>query len=133
MNHQHILFVCTSCGGTAQTRTDGIASEGEKLLHQLQHLHQDWDLREDFTIQSVTCMGVCDRSCAIAFVSPGKHTYLFSNLPVAKEYLDSTAIAVLDCAVLYHSKSDGMMAYRDRPELLRSRVLARIPSMPKLD
>lgn len=110
-------------------RTDGIASEGEKLLNQLQQLHQDWDLREDCTIQGVTCMGVCDRSCAIAFVSSGKYTYLFSSLPVAEKHLESTALAVLDCASLYCSKPDGMMAYRDRPKLLRSLVLARIPSI----
>lgn len=77
-------------------------------------------------------MGVCDHDCVIALVSPSKRTYLFGNLPVDGERLESTATAVVDCASQYHAKSDGSLSYSERPELLKTRVLARIPPMPAM-
>lgn len=143
MNHQHILYVCTTCAGETDTNVSTNASVnknqdatmsvkrgGEKLLEQLQTLHQNWLLRESFMIQSVKCMGVCERDCAVAFIAAGKRTYLFGNLPTDDARLDDTASAVLDCAQQYHTQSDGALSYFDRPELLKTRVLARIPPSP---
>ena len=78
-------------------------------------------------------MGVCERDCAIALVSPSKRTYLFGNLPVDDERLEATTTAVLDCASQYYTKSDGSLSYSERPELLKTRVLARIPPLPAVD
>ncbi len=132
MKHQHVIFVCTSCAGNHQKKQH-CQSGGERLLEQLQTLHQNWSLQAEFSIQSVQCMGVCDRDCAIALVSPSKRTYLFGNLPVDDERLEATATAVVDCASQYQAKSDGSLSYSERPELLKTRVIARIPPMPAMD
>lgn len=133
MNNQHILYVCVTCGECCKTTGSSAKNkrDGERLLEQLQALHQDWPLRESFEIQSVKCMGVCERDCAVAFIAAGKRTYLFGNLPTDDARLEATASAVLDCAQHYHTQSDGALSYFDRPELLKTRVLARIPPSPR--
>ena len=103
---------------------------GERLLEKLQTLlYHEWVLQDDFSIQPVECMGVCELACAVAFVAPNKHTYLFGDLPADAELVEKTATAVLDCASQYHAKPDGLLAYAKRPELLRAGAIARIPPM----
>ncbi|WP_375509401.1 DUF1636 family protein [uncultured Nostoc sp.] len=130
MNHQHIIFVCTRCGSSHQTKQYVAKSGGERLLEKLQTLYHDWMLQDEFSIQPVECMGVCDQACAIAFVCFNKHTYLFGDLPADPERVDNTATAVLDCASQYHAKPDGLLPYAKRPEPLRAGAIARIPPLP---
>jgi predicted metal-binding protein len=130
MNDQHILFVCTSCGSSHKTKQYMVKSEGEWLLEKLQTLYDDWVLRDDFAIQQVECMGVCDQACAIAFVCPQKQTYLFGGLIADLANVEGTAKAVLTCASQYHAKPDGLLTYANRPEQLRSGAIARIPPYP---
>ena len=125
MTHPHTIFVCTTCGKNQQSDR----SDGDRLLAQLQTLHKTSSLQQSVSIQPVKCMGVCEQDCAIALVSPGKRTYLFGNLPTDAARIESTATAVLDCASQYQAKADGALAYGDRPELLKTRVLARIPPL----
>lgn len=130
MNDRHILFVCTRCGSSHKTKQYVAKSEGECLLEKLQTLYDDWALHDDFAIQPVECMGVCDQSCAIAFVSPKKQTYLFGGLIADLANVEATAKAVLTCAGQYHAKPDGLLIYAKRPEQLRSGAIARIPPYP---
>lgn len=129
MNHQHIIFVCTICGSSHQTKQYVAKSAGERLLDKLQTLYHDWVLLGEFSIQPVKCMGVCDQACAIAFVALKKHTYLFGDLPADPERVDKTATAVLECASQYHESPDGLLPYDLRPELLRALAIARIPPL----
>jgi len=122
MNTQHVLFVCKAC---AMVRVEGQAqgkSGGEQLFEQLQELHSDWELRDDFQIKEVECMSACNRSCAVSFVAPGKYTYLFGDLPGSE-----SAAAVLNCAKLYFANPQGYLAWVDRPKALKNGILARIP------
>ncbi|MEH2289867.1 DUF1636 domain-containing protein [Nostoc sp.] len=130
MNHQHVIFVCTNCESSDRPKQHTAKSGGEQLLKELQSQYHDWMLQDEFSIQPVKCMGVCDRPCAIAFVCSDKHTYLFGDLPVDTECVEKTAAAVLDCASQYHAKPDGMLSYAKRPELLRAGAIARIPPLP---
>ena len=122
---QHFLFVCKAC---ATIRIEGKPqgkSGGEQLLEQLQELHADWELRDEFQIQEVECMSACNRSCAISLVASGKYTYLFGDLPALE-----SAAAVLDCAKLYFTNPQGYLAWVDRPKPLKNGILARIPPLP---
>jgi predicted metal-binding protein len=150
----HVIFVCTSCGRnrasvpTVATDITGIPagveaacpSQGDRLLQQLQsRLESDQrsclksstpPLATTVSIQPVQCMGLCEQDCVVAFVAPGKRTYVFGNLPTDEAHLEDTAAAVLTCARQYQSKTDGALSYFERPELLKTRVLARIPPLP---
>lgn len=128
MKNQDVVLVCTLCGSDAQTRAQAIKSDGERLLEQIQALHQSETLEVSF--QPVRCMAVCKNPCAIAVMGQGKRTYIFGDLPVEPEQLTETAATVLDYARQYHARPEGIVAYGDRPELLRSRTLVVLPALP---
>lgn len=122
MSTQHALLVCKTCGTVyAQGKPQG-KSGGQELLEQLQELHSDWELREEFQLQEVQCMSACSRSCAVSFVASGKYTYLFGDLPA-----NNSAEAVLKCAKLYFENPQGYLAWAERPKPLKNGILARIP------
>ncbi len=141
MSHQHVIFVCTTCGKDSRERDR--QTPGDRLLAQLkieqlqiqnsQNLQSESSLENQsalLTLQPVQCLGVCEKSCAVAFAAAGKRTYLFGNLPAEADQVVATATAVMDCARLYVSQSEGVLSYFERPELLKTRVLARIPPVP---
>jgi predicted metal-binding protein len=128
MQNKHTIFVCQSCAGTWQ---DGrqVGNSGGYLLHQeLTTQAQAWPLAAEFHIKGVKCMGACDRPCAIALAAPGKSTYLFGDLNRG-ESLAATAQSILECADLYHHKTDGTMAWSERPDQLKKGLVGRIPSI----
>jgi predicted metal-binding protein len=103
-------------------------SGGERLLEQLQTLDRTAPLA-GLSIEANECLGACDRACAIAFNAPGKYIYLFGGLPVDEEQLESTATDVIEFASQYHAKSDGTISYLKCPELLKKRLLAKVPPL----
>ncbi len=108
----HSLFVCKTCASVWQDGKRLGESGGQKLLQQLQHLAQNWDLRDDFLIEEVECMSACNRSCVVAFAAKGKLTYLFGDLAV-----DDSASAVLQCASQYYANPDGLLPWSSDPML----------------
>ncbi|MBD1939760.1 DUF1636 domain-containing protein [Microcoleus sp. FACHB-68] len=128
MKTPHTLFVCTACASVWKDGKREGKSGGQDLLEQINELHKNWDLREDFPIQEVECMSACSRSCAVSFVAAGKYTYLFGDLPV-----NESAAAVLQCASQYYAKPDGLLPWSERPEPLKKGILAKIPPLPTLE
>jgi predicted metal-binding protein len=128
---KHCLFVCTTCASLWQDGKKVGISGGEKLLDRLSQLHQNWELRENISIEPVTCMSACSRSCAISLAAPGKYTYLFGDLSAEEDNLPDTCAAVLDCAGQYYAKPDGLLAWSERPEAMKKGAIARIPPLPE--
>jgi len=127
----HSLLVCTTCASTWQNGKKVGISGGEILLKELSKLHQDWDKRSQFEICAVSCMSACSHACVVTFASAGKYSYLFGNLPSDAENISTTATAILTCAEIYSDRPDGMLAWKERPEPLKSGVIARIPALSK--
>lgn len=128
---QHILFVCKTCASTWKDGKRVGQSGGEKLLAQLQHLYEAWELRHEFSIQPVDCMSACSHACAVSFAALNKYTYLFGDLPADVETLNATSAAVLECARQYLARLDGSLLWAERPEPLKKGVLAKIPPLPQ--
>ena len=127
-NTQHVLFVCKACATNYIEGKPQGKSGGQQLLEQLQELHSDWELRDEFQLQEVGCMSACSRSCAVSFVAAGKYTYVFGDLPAQE-----SAAAVLACAKLYFANPEGYLAWADRPKPLKNGILARIPPLSLLE
>jgi len=132
MQSQHTIFVCTSCASQYQDKKKVGKSGGERLMTQMRNTIQDWDLAPEFSLQPVQCLSTCSHACAIAFIAPDKLTYLFGDLPIDNTQIANTASTVLECAAQYHAHPDGLLSYKERPELLKNKVIARIPSLPPL-
>ena len=105
----------------------GGRSAGERLLEELEVLHQDWDLAAEFPIQAVGCMSACSRSCAISFAGAGKHTYLFGDITTTEPSIPLSNI--LDCAAAYYQHPTGSLPWKERPAPLKQGILAKIPPL----
>ncbi len=118
---RHQLVLCTTC---RKTGTD--CKPGYDLLKSLNRtvdLGRAAGLPEDFAISGTACLSGCSRPCTVAFVGDGKTSYLFGDIDPA-ENLD----ALVAFAKLYRAREDGMTRFNERPQELRGKCLARIPS-----
>jgi predicted metal-binding protein len=127
---EHILFVCTTCASKYQDGKKVGESGGERLMQQMQNSAQTWELASEFSIQPVQCLSTCSHACVIAFMGSNKLTYLFGDLPIDETQIKTTAATVLECAGQYYENSQGLLSYKERPELLKNKVMARIPPFP---
>ncbi len=125
----HRLMVCTTCASTWANGKKIGTSGGEILFQELTDLSQNWGDRSNFEICAIACMSACSHACVVTFAAQDKHSYVFGDLPSDAERVNATATAILECAEIYSDRSDGLMAWKERPEPLRNGVIARIPPL----
>lgn len=125
---KHTLFVCQSCSLTTEQDQPEENMDGNALLSQLLSLYEGWLRQAELQIQSVGCLCICDRPCAVAITSQEKPTFLFVDLPPTE-----VAPALLQLCELYLDSEDGFVPRFKLPEILQPARLARIPPAPKID
>ena len=123
---KHALFVCTTCASTWENGQRVGTSGGERFLELLAPLHEQWEHRAAFPLQPTACMSACSRPCVVSFAATDKYGFVFGELEPDLE----TAAAVLECAAQYRAKPDGLLAWKERPEKLKSGVISRMPPLP---
>lgn len=118
---RHQLVICTTC---RKTGTDcRLGFELLQSLNRAADLGRAAGLPEDFGVSGTACLSGCSRPCTVAFVADGKTSYLFGDID-PQENLD----ALVEFAKLYRVREDGMTRFNERPDALRGKCLARIPS-----
>jgi predicted metal-binding protein len=75
-------------------------------------------------VRAVQCLGVCKRPATVAVSAPDGYTFVFGDLEP-----QSGADAVASFVLSYRIVDYGFVPWIARPELLRSRLVARIPSV----
>jgi predicted metal-binding protein len=94
-------------------------------MEQVSHLYPTWDLQPEFVVQEVECLSVCSRPCSVAFVAPDKTTLVFGDLPPLESAAD-----LLKLGEQYYASSDGIVSWKERPEVLKNGLIARVPPLP---
>lgn len=119
------LIICTTCRPAGVSRD--VPAAGEALLEAVQIATWDLDvaLQARIRVRGLACMSGCSRACTVALQAPGKYTYYFGDLLAD----DTTAAQVLACAQLHADSADGNLQRKERPERLRSGILARLPPL----
>jgi predicted metal-binding protein len=116
---KHTLFICEACNCSKVANLPEPSLSCAYLLDQALELSA---LASDkLDIQPAGCLWTCDRPCSAAFIAPGKFTYHFADLPL------ESAQALLEFSTLYIDSEDGYVLPAHFPELLRSKLLVRIP------
>ena len=117
------VIVCTTCRPAGASH--GQPAAGAELLEavQIAQLQDEQGAFANVRVRGMACLSSCSRACTVAFQAPGKNTYLFGDLLPCEE----TAQHVLLCAALHASANDGALVRNDRPERLRSGILAKLP------
>lgn len=111
------LVVCTTC---RHAGWQGDSPRPGALLHAALAAS---GLPPGVTLRAVECLSVCGDGCAVALQSPGKWTYVYARL--AETHLT----AILDGAARYAAAPDGIVPWRERPEVFRKQSVARIPPL----
>lgn len=114
-----VLHICTTCRGqVAQDTPDPDATRpGAQLFAALDQQGEIAGVE----IRPVECLSACSQGCAVALSSPGKWSYVYGRLTPA----DAAEIA--RGAALYATSADGIVPWRERPQIFRKQSLARIP------
>ena len=74
-------------------------------------------------VKAVQCLSACKRPCAVAFSGPGRFTYV-----VADADPDVHVDDLLRYARAYGESRDGITVWRERPEIVKRSVVARVPA-----
>ena len=121
------IIVCTTCRPQGASRD--LPAEGLALFEAVQDalLTSEWDgaAPQGLQVRGLACMSGCSRACTVTLQASGKFSYYFGDLAADAE----TAAQVIACAQLHKHSEDGSLARNDRPERLRSGILARLPPL----
>ncbi len=112
-----VLTVCTTCRAGLPVE-DGEKRPGEKMLDAL--LAEGSDAVD---IRAVECLSVCGEGVTAALTGPGRWSYVYGRLT------EDQVPDILDGAARYAASEDGIVPWRERPEVFRKQSVARIPPM----
>ncbi|WP_322515303.1 DUF1636 domain-containing protein [Rhodopseudomonas palustris] len=110
-----MISVCTSCKAS-----DG-GNAGAPLLDAIRAALGGAD---DLQVRPVQCLGVCKRPATVAVSSADGYSFLFGDL-----LPDTGAAAIAAFAAAYRDNAYGLVPWRQRAEVLRKGMVARLPPL----
>ncbi len=116
------LHICLTCRAGEET-PEGCDRPGARLYAALQAA----GAAPGITLRPVRCLSACSNGCAVALTRRGAWAYVYGHMA------EADAPEILRGAALYAASADGVVPWRDRPEILRKRSLARIPPLEAPD
>jgi predicted metal-binding protein len=75
-------------------------------------------------VRPVQCLSVCKRPATVAVTSPDGYTFLFGDLQA-----ESGTMALASFVRSYRNSDYGLVPWRERAEVLRKGMVARVPPM----
>ena len=114
-----VLMVCTTCKGQGEVDPDPEAARpGARLFDALGTA----GLPAEVELRPVECLSACKTGCAIALSAPGRWTYVYGRLDPAEHVAQ-----IVEGATAYAATADGLVPWRERPEIFRKQSIARVP------
>lgn len=104
------LHVCTTCRGNDPTAEPRLGAQLHAAL-------QGAPVR----VVPVECLSACKTGCAVALSGPGRWSYVYGHMT------PDDAAQILEGAARYAASDDGLVPWRERPEIFRKRAVARLP------
>jgi predicted metal-binding protein len=113
-----VVSVCTTC----RLASDEATRIGARMLEALRPVMQA--NAPDVKVRAVQCLGVCKRPATVAVSAADGYTFVFGDLEP-----QSAPAAIASFVQSYRGVDYGFVPWIERPELLRSRLVARIPAV----
>lgn len=111
------LTVCVTCR-RGEELDDDTPRPGARMLAAIEQNA----IPDNVRVVGVKCLSACSNGCSVALTGPGRWSYIYGNLdPI--EHPD----AIVDGAARYAQTTDGIVPWRERPEIFRKQSIARIP------
>ncbi|TVQ52625.1 MAG: DUF1636 domain-containing protein [Rhodobacteraceae bacterium] len=112
------LLVCTTCRA-GEPDQEGRPVRGARLHAALVAAAAP----EGVQVVGVECLSACSNGASVALSGPGRWSYVYGGMD------EADAPAILDGAARYAATADGLVPWRERPEIFRKRSLARVPPL----
>jgi predicted metal-binding protein len=112
------LYVCVTCRA-GQPIADGDRPPGARLHDAITQS----DVPAGVEVVPVECLSACNSGCSIALSAPSRWSYVYGRLT------EADVPAILAGAAAYASAPDGIVPWRERPEIFRKQSIARIPPL----
>ena len=112
-----VVSVCVTC-----KISDSGAVVGPDMFAAIQAALGDDD--PNVVVRPVQCLSVCKRPATVAVTSPDGYTFLFGDLQA-----QSGTAALASFVKSYQNSDYGLVPWRERAEVLRKGMLARVPPM----
>lgn len=112
------LHVCVTCRA-GQAIAEGEETPGARLHKALLAAGAPSGVE----IVAVECLSACSQGCSVALSGAGRWSYVYGRLTA------DDAASILAGAAAYAATADGLVAWRERPEIFRKQSLARVPPM----
>jgi predicted metal-binding protein len=119
------LHVCVTCRRGEEPLEPREGRSGHKMQAALAGAMQNGGAA-GIELVPAQCLSGCKRSCTVALAAPGKWSYVIADLDPARHAGD-----ILAFAQQYAAHPEGVPAWRERPEIVKRSVLARIPPLAK--
>ncbi len=116
------LMVCTTC--RAPGGDPDAPRPGARLHATLEAAIAADPALAHLTVEPVECLSVCKRPCTVAISGPDRWTYVYGDLDP-----DTAAETLIGFAGQYRAAGDGIVTWRERPDIIRKGVVARIPPL----
>ena len=110
-----ILYLCETC--RPENHDDSLPRPGAVLLAEMQE-----KFGENLDIRGVKCLLQCDNPCAVSMSNANKFSYLLAGI----ESQDMDSLHQLFLA--YQKSADGYVPFKERPQMLRPKIIARLPA-----
>jgi predicted metal-binding protein len=112
------LYVCMTCKA-GQPVPEGALPPGAQLHAALKAAGAP----DGVSIVPVECLSACSQGCSVALSKPGAWGYVYGRLS------PENAAEILDGAARYAASENGLVPWRERPEIFRKQSIARIPPL----
>ena len=112
------LHVCITCRA-GQAIPEGEPTPGARLRDAIVEM----GVPSGVSLVPVECLSACDQGCSVALSALGRWSYVYGRLS------ENDAAEILSGAAAYASAPDGIVPWRQRPQIFRKQSLARIPPM----
>lgn len=110
-----VVSVCITC-----KTADGGAVVGPEMYAAVQAAIGKDDA--SIAVRPVQCLSVCKRPATVAITSPDGYTFLFGDLQT-----ESGTAALVSFVQSYQKSDFGLVPWRERAEVLRKGMVARVP------
>ncbi len=123
MEEISVLRICVTC---RRDRTLEVADgdrDGARLYRELE-TEADALAAKGVRLEEVRCLSGCKRACTAVLSGAGKWSYVLCEIDP-----DADPAALIDYAERFARTEDGQVPWRERPESLRRKTLARIPPL----
>jgi predicted metal-binding protein len=118
------LHVCITCRRGEEPLEPKQERSGAKMWNAFAGQIENRLNASGICLLPVECLSGCKRACTVAVTAPDKWTYVIADLDPAQHAED-----ILTFAEQYAAHPEGLPLWRERPEIVKRSVLARVPPL----